>query len=90
MHIEITINHTKEHVYTAEVNYLENRNVFRLDLKDGRGLVSGEATGREFQLEGPVNEKARWPAVVTDARDPESEKVSGRAEPTALFVSVDI
>ena len=35
---EILIKHAKEQIYvhTAEVNYFGNRNVFRLDLKDGR------------------------------------------------------
>ena len=89
----ITIKHTREQVYvhTAEANYLGNRNVFRLDLKDGRAGIWRSDRVREFQSEGPVNEKARWPAVVdlVRGRDPDNESVGGRAESSGSGVELE-
>ena len=41
------------------------RNVFRLDLKEGRLGASRRGLGREFQVTGPVCEKARFPYLLT-------------------------
>ena len=38
-----------------------NRNVFRLDLKEGRLRASRRGLGRELQVTGPVCEEARFP-----------------------------
>ena len=37
------------------------RNIFRLDLKEGRLGASRRGLGREFQVTGPMYEKARFP-----------------------------
>ena len=67
-------------IHTAEANYFRNMNVFMLDLKDGRVSTWRSDKGREFQLEGPVNVKALWPAVVSLVRGTLKVSVGGRAE----------
>ena len=41
------------------------RNVFRLDLKEGRLGASRRGLGREFQVTGPMYEKARFPYLLS-------------------------
>ena len=47
----------------AKKDHFGNKTVLRFDLKVGRVAVWWSHKGREFQLEGPVNEKAHWLAV---------------------------
>ena len=41
------------------------RNIFRLDLKEGRLGASRRGLGREFQVTGPMYEKARFPYLLS-------------------------
>ena len=41
------------------------RNVFRLDLKEGRLGASRRGVGREFQVTGPMYEKTRFPYLLS-------------------------
>ena len=49
--------------WEARKDRFGNKTVLRFDLKVGRVAVWQSHKGREFQLEGPVNEKAHWLVV---------------------------
>ena len=48
--------------------YVLKRNVFRLDLKEGKLGASRRGLGREFQVTGRMYEEARFPYLLSFMR----------------------